>query len=66
MAREGNLVNVLLSEKRDKAAAEAFFRSVRPVTESVPKHATTDGRDSYPGAIKAELEKRYLLAPTAT
>ena len=30
--RDGNLVDVLLSEKRDKAAAQAFFRSARTVT----------------------------------
>jgi putative transposase len=53
--REGNLVDVLLSEKRDKAAAEAFFRSARTVTERVPERVTTDGHDAYPGAIKAEL-----------
>ena len=53
--REGNLVDVLLSEKRDKAAAEAFFRSARMVTGRVPERVTTDGHDSYPGAIKAEL-----------
>jgi putative transposase len=53
--RAGNLVDVVLSEKRDKAAAEAFFRSARIVTGSVPKRVTTDGHDAYPGAIKAEL-----------
>src|SRR3989475_4640588 len=53
--RDGNLVDVLLSEKRDKAAAEAFFRSARTVTGSVPERVTTDGHDAYPGAIKAEL-----------
>jgi putative transposase len=53
--REGNLVDVLLSEKRDKAAAEAFFRSARTVTGIVPNRVTTDGHNSYPGAIKAEL-----------
>jgi putative transposase len=53
--RDGNLVDVLLSEKRDHAAAEEFFRSARTVTECVPERVTTDGRDSYPGAIKAEL-----------
>jgi putative transposase len=68
--REGNLVDVLLSEKRDKAAAEAFFRSARTVTESVPECVTTDGHDAYPGAIKAELGEavrhrtnRYLNNP---
>jgi transposase-like protein len=52
--RDGNLVDVLLSEKRDKAAA-AFFRSARPVTGCVPERVTSDGHDAYPGAIKAEL-----------
>ena len=53
--REGNLVDVLLSEKRDKAAAEAFFRSARTVTGRVPERVTSDGHDAYPGAIKAAL-----------
>ena len=34
--RDGNLVDVYLSETRDRAAAEAFFRSARTVTEVVP------------------------------
>jgi transposase-like protein len=53
--RDGNLVNVYLSETRDRAAAEAFFRSARTVTEVVPDRVTTDGHNAYPGAIKAEL-----------
>jgi putative transposase len=53
--RDGNLVDVYLSEKRDRTAAEAFFRSARTVTEVVPDRVTTDGYSSYPGAIKAEL-----------
>jgi|SRR5581483_1692101 len=53
--RDGNLVDVLLSKKRDRAAAEAFFRSARTVTEKVPDRVTTDGHNSYPGAIKAEF-----------
>jgi len=53
--RDGNLVDVLLSEKRDKAAAEAFFRSARTVTDRVPERVTSDGHDAYPGAIKATL-----------
>jgi putative transposase len=47
-----------LSEKRDKAAAEAFFRSARTVTNSVPERVTTDGHDAYPGTIKAALGKK--------
>src|SRR3954447_16376763 len=53
--REGNLVDVFLSETRDRAAADAFFRSARTVTEVIPERVTTDGHDAYPGAIKAEL-----------
>ena len=55
--REGSLLDALLSEKRDKAATEAFFRSARLVTGRVPERVTTDGHDAYPGAIKAELGK---------
>ena len=65
--RDGNLVDVYLSETRDRVAAEAFFRSARAVTEIVPDRLTTDGHSSYPGALKAELgnplahrTKRYL------
>jgi putative transposase len=64
--RDGNLVDVLLSETRDKTAAEAFFRSARIVTGSVPARVTTDGHDAYPGAIKAELGEPCAIAPTAT
>jgi transposase-like protein len=53
--RDGSLVDVFLSETRDRTAAEAFFQSARTVTEVVPDRVTTDGHDSYPGAIKAEL-----------
>jgi putative transposase len=48
-------VDVLLSETRDKAAAEAFFRSVRTVTGWVPERVTPDGHDAYPAASKAVL-----------
>jgi putative transposase len=53
--RDGNLVDVFLSEQRDRVAADAFFRSARTVTEVIPDRVTTDGHDAYPGAIKAEL-----------
>ncbi len=56
--RDGNLVDVLLREKRDEAAAEAFFRSARTVTGSIPERVTTDGHEAYPGAITAELRER--------
>jgi putative transposase len=52
---DGNLVDVLLSEKQDKAAAVAFFHSPHTVTDSISERVTTDGHNAYPGAITAEL-----------
>ena len=54
--RSGALVDVRLSEKRDMGAAMAFFRSVEAVTGVTPARATTDGHDSYPRAIRTELD----------
>src|SRR5215211_8806726 len=56
--RNGNLVDVLFSEQRDMAAAQAFFRSAKAVTGLTPDRVTTDGHDSYPRAIRTELGKR--------
>ncbi len=56
--RNGNLVDVLFSEHRDMAAAQAFFRSAKAVTGVTPDRITTDGHDSYPRAIRTELGKR--------
>jgi putative transposase len=55
--RNGNLVDVLFSEHRDMAAAQAFFRSAKAVTGITPDRVTTDGHDSYPRAIRTELGK---------
>jgi putative transposase len=51
--REGNLIDARLSNTRDLAAAEAFFRSAWRVTGVVPARITTDGHDAYPRAIRA-------------
>ena len=53
--RDGNLVDVYLSETRDMAAAKAFLRSARSVTQVEPEQVTTDGHTSYPRAIAEEL-----------
>jgi putative transposase len=50
--RDGNLVDVWLSDTRDLAAAEAFFRSAWTVTGVAPDRITTDGHDAYPRAIR--------------
>jgi putative transposase len=55
--RSGALVDVLFSEHRDMAAAQAFFRSAKAVTGITPDRVTTDGHDSYPRAIRTELGK---------
>jgi putative transposase len=55
--RDGALVDVMLSERRDLAAAKAFFQSARTVTGVVPDRVTTDGHDAYPAAIRSELGK---------
>ena len=53
--RSGALVDVLFSEHRDMAAAQAFFRSAKAVTGITPDRVTTDGHDSYPRAIRTGL-----------
>ena len=53
--RDGALVDAMLSEPRDLAAAKAFFRSARTVTGVVPGRVTTDGHDADPAAIRSEL-----------
>jgi transposase-like protein len=56
--RNGNLVDVLFSEHRDMAAAQAFFRSAQAVTGVSPDRVTTDGHDSDPRALRTTLGKR--------
>jgi putative transposase len=56
--RDGALVDVMLSDHRDFAAAKAFFRSAKTVTGVTPGRVTTDGHDAYPRAIRTELGKR--------
>ena len=56
--RDGDLVDTMLSERRDMAAAQAFFRSAKAVTGLVPDRVTTDGHGSYPRAIRTALGRR--------
>ncbi|MBA3947069.1 MAG: IS6 family transposase [Herpetosiphonaceae bacterium] len=53
--REGNLVDSMLSEKRDMEAAKRFFRQALEVAGQVPERVTTDGHASYPRAIRETL-----------
>jgi putative transposase len=53
--RNGALVDTLLSEHRDAAAAKAFFRSAKSTTGLVPDRVTTDGHGPNPRAIRSTL-----------
>jgi transposase-like protein len=52
---EGNLVDSLLSERRDMDAAKRFFRQAAEVVGRIPEKVTTDGHDAYPRAIRETL-----------
>jgi len=53
--REGNLVEALLSEKRDMDAAQRFFAQALDIVGPAPAQVTTDGHDAYPRAIRETL-----------
>ncbi len=53
--REGNLVEALLSEQRDMAAAQRFFAQALDIVGHAPEQVTTDGHDAYPRAIRETL-----------
>ena len=53
--RNGDLIDTMLSEHRDMAAAKAFFRSAKSVAGMTPDRVTTDGHGSYPRAIRSTL-----------
>src|SRR3954463_2227484 len=56
--KQGQLVDSMLSAKRDMAAAQRFFRSAKAVAGQSPEQVTTDGHGSYPRAIAEVLGKR--------
>src|SRR3982751_4496303 len=58
--RDGNLVDTMLSEHRDMAAAQAFFRAAQAATGVTPERVTTDGHGSYPRAIRSTLGRRVV------
>ncbi len=51
--RDGNLVDSMLSEKRDMETAKRFFKQAVAVVGHTPEQVTTDGHTSYPRAIRA-------------
>jgi putative transposase len=53
--RNGNLVDCMLSEKRDMEAAKRFFKQAVETVGHAPVRVTTDGHDSYSRAIRETL-----------
>jgi putative transposase len=52
---DGNLVDSMLSEKRNMDAAKRFFQQVLQTVGHAPERVTTDGHTSYPRAIREML-----------
>jgi len=63
--QDGRLIDTMLSEHRDMAAAQAFFRSAKSATGSAPDRVTTDGHGSYPRAIRTTLGRRVVHRTSA-
>ena len=57
---DDKLVDTMLSEHRDMAAARAFFRSAKAATGITPERVTTDGHGSSPRAIRSTLGRRVV------
>ena len=64
--RESNLVEALLSEKRDMAAAQRFFAQALNIAGGAPERVTTDGHDAYPRAIRSRWGQGCSTAVLAT
>ncbi len=64
--RDGNLIGAMLSERRDMAAAKAFFRSAKATMGFWPDRVTTDGHGSHPTAICTTLGQTVRHRTSAT
>ncbi|MBV8866701.1 MAG: IS6 family transposase [Acidobacteriaceae bacterium] len=56
--KQGQLIDSMLSPKRDRAAAQRFFRRAQTVAGRRPEQVTTDGHNSYPRALAEVLGKK--------
>ncbi len=57
---DGNLVDSMLSQKRDMDAAQRFFKQAFETVGHTPERVTTDGHDSYPRAIRETLGNEVI------
>jgi len=56
--KDGQLIDSMLSPKRDLKAATRFFKRALDVVGHQPDRVTTDGYDVYPKAIEDELGEK--------
>jgi putative transposase len=52
---DGNLVDSMVSEKRNMDAVQRFFKHALEMVDHAPKRVTTDRHGSYPRAIREIL-----------
>jgi transposase-like protein len=52
---QGQIVDVYLSARRDRAAAQAFFEGAMEASTVTPSRVTTDKAKCYPAALRAVL-----------
>ena len=57
---DGNLIDSMLSERRDMDAAQRFFARSLEVAGHAPEKVTTDGHDAYPRAVRESLGEGVL------
>ncbi len=60
VGRDGELIDLMLSEHRNKPAARRFLRRLIEVAGSKPPRVTTDHRPAYPRAIRWIVGRRVL------
>jgi len=58
--RDGNLVDSMLSLRRNLKSAKRFFKRALAVVGHRPDRVTTDGYDVYPKAIQGECGKKTI------
>ena len=61
---DGQLIDSMLSEHRDKHAARRFFRSLVDVAEARPLRVTTDRHPAYPRAVRWILGRKVVHRTT--
>ena len=56
--RDGNLIDVYLSDTRDEEAAKQFLKNCMETTGVIPDQVTTEHEKAFPSAIASTLGKK--------